>query len=83
MRRLAAGRHCYLEKDLTGKNVVITGGNNGIGKETARRLVELGAKVIIGSRDEKRNQEVIEELSKIHAGKIIAFKLDLGDRKSI
>lgn len=41
---------------MTGKNVVITGGNDGIGKVNARRLIEMGANVIIGSRDTKRNQ---------------------------
>ena len=43
----------------------------------------MGATVIIGSRDEKRNRETVEELSKIGKGKIIAYRLDLGDRSSI
>lgn len=51
LRRFFAGGWCYLNKDLTGKNVVITGGNGGIGRETAKKLVELGATVIIGARD--------------------------------
>lgn len=51
LRKYFGGGWCYIEKDLTGKNVVVTGGNNGIGKETARKLVQLGARVIIGARD--------------------------------
>jgi len=35
---------------------LITGGNKGLGEETARRLVELGHTVYIGSRDEKRGR---------------------------
>lgn len=82
-RKYMVGGWCYINKDLTGKNVVITGGNTGIGKKTARRLLELGANIIIGSRDEKKNKETVEELSSIGKGNIISFKLDLADKSSI
>ena len=34
-------------QDLTGKVVVITGATSGIGKETAKAMVQNGAKVIL------------------------------------
>jgi NAD(P)-dependent dehydrogenase (short-subunit alcohol dehydrogenase family) len=36
--------------DLSGKTAVVTGGNTGIGLETARCLASAGARVIITSR---------------------------------
>ena len=42
------------EPNLTGKVAVVTGGNSGIGKETAIRLSGLGARVIIACRNPGR-----------------------------
>ena len=43
--------------DIKGKNIIITGGSLGIGKETAKSLVEKGANVLITGRSEARLQE--------------------------
>lgn len=42
--------------------VLVTGGNKGLGRETARRLVELGHTVYIGSRDFDRGQDTADEI---------------------
>lgn len=48
------GDNAYLyvqDKDLTGKWIIITGSNNGIGREAAIRLASWGANLILGCRD--------------------------------
>jgi NAD(P)-dependent dehydrogenase (short-subunit alcohol dehydrogenase family) len=49
----------------TEKVAFITGGNRGLGFETARELGEKGIKVVIGSRDLKKGQEAVQKLGKL------------------
>jgi 3-oxoacyl-[acyl-carrier protein] reductase len=63
--------------NVKGKNIIITGGSLGIGKETARDLVKKGANVLITGRSENR---LIE--AKIYTGsKIIEF--DVSDHENM
>ncbi|KAH9015085.1 NAD-P-binding protein [Lactarius pseudohatsudake] len=70
--------------DQTGKTVIVTGGNGGIGRETARVLLSKGARVYITTQSEEKSQKAIEELKK-ETGKdsIFFLKLDLADLVSI
>ncbi|KAI0278521.1 hypothetical protein BC826DRAFT_1084058 [Russula brevipes] len=66
--------------DQTGKVVIITGGNRGIGKETARELLSKGAKVYIATRSEEKARSTIEDLKQATGKDSIYFiKLDLAD----
>ncbi len=48
--------------DQTGKIAIVTGGNTGIGYETALALYEAGAHVIIACRDAERATEAIDTM---------------------
>ena len=50
--------------DLTGKTVLVTGGNSGIRKEAARKFYELNADVIITGRSSKKGKKFLKELDK-------------------
>lgn len=51
--------------DLTGKNAIVTGGYSGLGRETARVLLEAGARVIVPARDVARARENLSTLPAI------------------
>jgi retinol dehydrogenase 12 len=61
-----------------GKVVIVTGGNSGIGKETARVLLSKGAHVYLACRDEERGKMALEELKEVTGKESIdLLKLDL------
>jgi retinol dehydrogenase 12 len=70
--------------DQEGKVVVVTGGNSGIGKETAKVLLGKGAHVYLACRDEEKGQRAMEELKAVTGKESIdLLKLDLGRIKSV
>ena len=48
----------YPTVDLSGKVVVVTGANTGIGYETAKALAVMGAHTIFACRSQQRTEEV-------------------------
>jgi hypothetical protein len=55
--------------DMTGKTVVITGGNSGLGLVTAKELAGLGADVRIVARNAGRGAAAVEEIDALGAGR--------------
>ena len=67
------------EKDLSGKIAIVTGGYSGIGLETTRALVAIGAKVIIPA---KRTEVAVQNLEGIVSKENIV-EMDLGNLNSV
>jgi len=70
--------------DQTGKVVIVTGGNSGIGKETCRVLLAKGAKVYLAARSKDKAEEAINDIKKATGKEGIVFlPLDLQDLSSV
>ena len=70
--------------DQTGKTVLVTGANIGLGYETARMLAGKGANVIMACRNESRGSEALNAIREKHSqAKLDLFSLDLGDLESV
>ncbi|RYP46800.1 hypothetical protein DL768_007042 [Monosporascus sp. mg162] len=70
--------------DLSGRIVLVTGGNNGLGKESVRQFAKHNAKVYMGARSEQKANEAIAEIKKEVPNADIAFlQLDLASLDSI
>ena len=67
------------EEDLSGKIAIVTGGYSGIGLETSRALVAIGAKVIIPA---KRTEVAVQNLEGIVSKENIV-EMDLGNLNSV
>ena len=65
---------------MQGKTVVITGGNGGIGKETAIALAREGARVFIAVRDPAKGDDII---ARSGSTSVEQLRLDLASLASI
>ena len=68
-------------QSLAGKTILITGGNNGVGLESAQRLARAGAQLIVTARDQKRANA---GAARIQAPlTVIGLELDLASLESV
>jgi retinol dehydrogenase 12 len=75
----------YPERSIAGKQIVITGATNGIGKEIARALARRGADITLLARNEDKAAQVIRELSDEDGatGTLAHVRGDLADLTSV
>ena len=64
--------------DMSGRNVIVTGGHAGLGLETTRALSGAGAFVMVAARDPERARAALAGLDRVEVG-----RLDLVDPESI
>lgn len=67
-----------LQQAVAGKIILITGGSSGIGRATALRLAQAGARVLIVARDPERLRAVREEIEAT-GGEVSTYACDITD----
>ena len=67
---------------VEGKNVVVTGGNRGIGRGIVQAFAEGGANVAIFCRNLESGKQAVAEIESL-GGKYAAFQCDISDYESV
>ena len=73
-----------LVPDQTGRRILITGANSGIGYPTARELARAGAHILLGSRDRSKGEAAVARLrSEMPAASVELSVFDLASLDSV
>ncbi|KAH8307731.1 hypothetical protein KR044_011319 [Drosophila immigrans] len=84
LRQYMQGGQFEKQTDETGKVVIVTGSNTGIGKETVLELARRGATVYMACRDKKRTEEArLDIIRETNNQNIFYRELDLASLESI
>ncbi|BCB75246.1 SDR family oxidoreductase [Phytohabitans flavus] len=74
----------YSVPDQSGKLAVVTGANSGTGKETARRLAEAGARVVLAVRSPAKGEQARADILARHPRATLEVRrIDLADLASV
>lgn len=70
-----------LEKlfSLEGKNAIVTGGAQGIGKVVATRMAEVGANIAIFDLQLEKAKATAKEIAELTGKKVLAYEIDVTD----
>ena len=74
---MAFNKKMLRDNALEGKTIVVTGGGSGLGKSMSTYFSELGANVVITSRNLEKLQNTAQELEKQTGGKVLAVACDV------
>lgn len=69
--------------DQTGRTVLVTGANSGLGLRTAQVVAEHGAKVLLACRSPERGAKALRDVAARSATKPVLVSLDLADLASV
>jgi short-subunit dehydrogenase len=70
--------------DLSGKTIIVTGGNSGLGYESVKAFALKGATVVLACRNLEKGEKAQSEIMKENpAGEIKLMQLDLANLASV
>lgn len=70
--------------DLKNKNVLVTGGGQGIGAAICRAMASCGANIIINYLDNKQSAEILAaDLQREYSVRVFIFQADIADQKAV
>src|SRR5690242_15261588 len=70
--------------DQSGRTVLVTGGNSGLGYETVLQLARKGARVLLAARDRGRGTAALERLgAEVPGNQAELAQIDLADLTSV
>jgi NAD(P)-dependent dehydrogenase (short-subunit alcohol dehydrogenase family) len=73
-----------ISQDLSGKKIIITGANSGIGFEAAKALTMRGADVILAVRDQQKGQKAVNSIKNESIEAFVeTMELNLADLSSV